>query len=379
MASTHRIRKPGFFPFGLIALLAALVLGAPVQALASGEHARKVDRIFVIMLENHSQSGVIGNPNAPFINQMAKTYALAAKYYGVTHPSLPNYIALTSGSTWWVNDDNPNDRFDHANLVDQLEQRHIRWAAYMEAMPGAGYLGDFYPGPQAKLYASKHNPFVLYDGIRNNPARLGRIKPYTALADDLNGPRPPDFVWISPDQCNDMHGGVTVAIPGHAETPCPYSSARDDANDAALKQKADAFVREAVTTIMASRAWTRRSAIFLITDESDYTPANNATDGWESTAHCCDSPRFPDGYPFQGDDGKPNSKIWHGINGDFTYGGGLVPAIVIAPAGRRGYVSTTPYNHYSLLRTIEEVWGLGYLGYASDANQVHAMTEFLEP
>ena len=335
-----------------------------------------VDRIFVIMLENHSQSSVIGDSNAPFLNQLAKTYALASNYYGVTHPSLPNYIAATSGSNWFINNDNPANRFDHTNLVDQLEEHHIPWGAYMDAMPSAGYLGDYYPSSTVRLYASKHNPFVLYDDIRNNPARLANIKPYDQLSADLNGQHPPSFVWISPDQCNDMHGGVSE-VPGHPETPCPASRTKDDANDTALKAKADAFVKQAVTTIMNSHAWTNHSVIFIVTDESDFVEGNAATDSWESTEHCCDSPVLPDGYAFLGSDGKPDKNVWHGVKGDFTYGGGLIPAVIVSPAGPQGYVGTTPYNHYSLLRTIEEVWDLGYLGNASDAAQVHSMVEFL--
>ena len=126
------------------------------------------DHIFVIMLENHSQSSVIDNANAPYITSLAHTYGMAANYYGITHPSLPNYVGAISGSNWFVNDDNPANRFDHTNLVDQLEASHHSWAAYMETMPSAGFTGDQYPA-DAALYVSKHNPFVLFDDIRNNP------------------------------------------------------------------------------------------------------------------------------------------------------------------------------------------------------------------
>ena len=89
-----------------------------------------------------------------------------------------------------------------------------------------------------------------------------------------------------------MHGGVYVAVPGHPETPCPYGSTKDDANDAALKQKADVFVHTAVDTITHSKAWTKRSAIVIVTDENDFT-GNSETGGWESADGCCDSPYVP--------------------------------------------------------------------------------------
>jgi phosphatidylinositol-3-phosphatase len=339
--------------------------------------APAVKHIFVIMLENHSQSSVIGDVNAPYITNLAHTTAMATNYFGVTHPSMPNYVAAISGSNWFVNDDNPANRFDHTNLVDQLEANRLTWGAYMESMPSAGYLNDFWPSSSQQLYASKHNPFVLFNDIRSNPARLAHDKPYTALAGDLAKEQTtPNFVWITPNQCHDMHGGVFTAVApdGSDGTPCPFGSAKDDANDAALKQKADTFVRGAVTTIEASPAWKGGSAaIFILTDENDFT-GNAATDGWESAAGCCDSPILPAGFQFLGSNGLPDGKTWAGG----MYGGGLIPAIVVTNKGKTGgYVNDTPFNHYSLLATIEQAWRLGYLGNASDRAQVPTMADFL--
>ena len=131
------------------------------------------------MLENHSQQSVIGDPNAPYITSLAQQYGQATNYYGVTHPSEPNYVAMISGSNWWTNNDNPANRFDHTNLVDELDAAHIPWGAYMEAMPAGDQLTDFWPSSGNPLYASKHNPFVLFSDIRSNPADLANIKPYT--------------------------------------------------------------------------------------------------------------------------------------------------------------------------------------------------------
>jgi hypothetical protein len=333
--------------------------------------------IFVIMLENHSKSSVLGDANAPFINQLAHTGAVAENYYGVTHPSEPNYVATISGSNWFVNDDNPNNRFDHTNIVDQLEAKHLTWGAYMESMPSVGFTGDYWPSTSQQLYASKHNPFVLFTDIRDNPARLAHDKPYTMLATDLQSAKTtPNFVWISPNQCHDMHGGVSTAVApdGSDGTPCPYGSAKDDPNDAALKQKADAFVKGAVTMIEASPVWkTGTAAIFVVTDENDFT-GNKATDGWESAAGCCDSPILPPGYQFLGSNGLPDGTVW----GGGMYGGGLIPAVIVTNHGKSGgYTSDVAYNHYSLLATVEQVFGLGFLGNAADRQQVPLMTEFL--
>jgi len=319
----------------------------------------RFDHVYVLMLENHSKSSVIDNANAPYITKLAHKFTMADHYYGVTHPSMPNYIATIAGDNFGIQDDNDQNvvNLDRPNLVDQLESRHIRWGAYMEDLP-ADKLARFGPersdGTEISLYAKKHNPFVLFDDVKNNPARMAKVQDYSQLGADLNKKRAPQFVWISPNQCNDMHGGVYDTVAGHPETPCPYGSTKDDANDAALKHKADAFVKDAVHTIKSSNAWTDRSAIVIVTDENDYT-GNEETGGWESAEGCCDSP-----FVSKGD--TRISPDWPGG----TYGGGLIPAIIVSAQSKGGHVDHTTYNHYSLLTTIEENWHLRYLGHAGD-------------
>jgi hypothetical protein len=364
----------------LIAIAVAAILVAAAFAKGPGKkqgpkpNGHAVDHVFVIMLENHSYSSVIDDANAPFITSLAHKYALAQNYYGVTHPSEPNYVAAISGSNWGVNDDQPTNTYDHLNIVDQLEQHHLTWAAYMESMPSAGFTGAQYPS-NAALYVNKHNPFVLMNDISSNPKRLALIKPYSSFAADLKAKTLPNFVWISPNQCHDMHGGVyaPVASDGSDGTPCPYGSAKDDTNDAALKQKADAFVKATVDAITSTTAWkTGRTAIFVVTDENDFT-GNATTDGWESADGCCDSPNLGKGTPFLGSNGQPDGHVWQGG----VYGGGKIPAIVMTSKGKQGYTSQKPYNHYSLLSTLEWNWNLPTLGNASDTLQVQPMTEFL--
>ena len=370
------------------ALVATLLGGSAIAQAASPGEAR-LDHVFVIMLENHSAANVIDNKDAngtltaPYITSLAHKYGTATQYFGVTHPSLPNYVAAISGSNWFVNNDNPANRFDHLNLVDQLESKHITWGAYMESMPANNPLADFWPDEANPLYVSKHNPFVLFEDIRSNPARLAKIKPYTSLARDLNSSHAPAFVWITPNQCHDLHGGLNNAVdPSGADgTPCPFgtTSPTQDAKDLALIKSADRWVAGAVHTITSSKAWTGNSAIFLLTDENDFVFANKSIDSWETSDGCCDSPMLPDGYAFLGSHGTPDGNVLDCADSatSCTYGGGLVPAIVIARHGVRNYTSAKPYNHYSLLRTIEENWGLGYLGNASDSLQVKSMNEFL--
>jgi phosphatidylinositol-3-phosphatase len=363
-----------------VVALAATVAVAAVVATASGDPGKETkagghafEHVFVIMLENHSQSSVIGDPNAPFITGLAHTYAMASNYYGVTHPSEPNYIASISGSNWGVNDDQSTNRYDHLNIVDLLEGNHLTWAAYMESMPSAGFTGDQYP-ENAALYVNKHNPFVLFDDIRGSADRLQHIKPYSQFASDLKSGRIPNYVWISPNQCHDMHGGVTIEVApdGSDGTPCPYGTTKDDPNDASLKKKADDFVRGAVDKIMATTQWKNgQTAIFIVTDENDFT-GEASTDGWESAEGCCDSPFLPKGYQFLDSHGNLDGHVW----GGGVYGGGKIPAIVMTSKGPLGFVSETPYNHYSMLSTILWNWGLPPLANTADTLNVKPMTEF---
>jgi phosphatidylinositol-3-phosphatase len=367
-----RTRRTKWIALASAAALSVALSGAVVATTAAdqdggggGGHGVNLDRVYVIMLENHGLNSVIGDPSAPYITSLAHTYAEATGYYGVTHPSEPNYVAMISGSNWDTNNDNPANLFDHTNLVDELQANHIDWGAYMEALPGVGSTAQFWPSSTNALYASKHNPFVLFPDILASPSRLANVKPYTSLSADLNGRDAPRFVFITPDQCNDMHGGVYGAVPGYATTPCPYNNTAGDPFDEQLKANADAFVKGAVSTITSSRAWTRHSAIFIVADEGDYTGVTQ-NGGWDSPAGCCDSPLLPAGDP-------DINAAWPGG----LYGGGLVPAIVIDPSGPHHYVSSASYNHYSLLRTIEDAWGLPELGFTSDHIQVHTMNEFL--
>jgi hypothetical protein len=368
------MRRGTKITIGVAAALAVSGLVAPFTGGAAGAaesapvtHSR-LDHIFVIMLENHSKHSVIdqrdsnGDLVAPYITSLAHSYGWATNYYGVTHPSQPNYIAAITGSNWGIQDDTPTV-LDVPNIVDQLESHGLTWDAYMEAIDPNNKLANTAPGNVA-LYAIKHDPFALMQDIRSNPARMAHIKPYESLSGDLASGNVGNFVWITPDQCNDMHGGVYVSIPGRPETPCPYGDAVNvDAADVSLQHKADDFVHRTVSMIMSSPAWTQRSAIFVTADENDFDGGNPAVGDWEDASGCCDSPYVPAGDP-------RISPLWPGG----IYGGGHVPAIMIASRGDSGaFTDDTAYNHYSLLATVEKVWRLGYLQNAADRRNVPTM------
>ena len=203
------------------------------------------DHIFVVIMENHGYDEIIGNADAPYINQLASGYGVATNYVSVAHPSLPNYLALTSGDTFGITTD-CTDCFQAApNLVvDRVAASGRNWRAYMESMPSPGFVGDSYP------YVQKHNPFVYYDDLRNDPVQLANVVPASQLTADLETPQTtPAFGWISPNMQNDMHDG-TIA-------------------------QGDAWLSREIPQLLSAPAWAEQQSLLVITwDEDDNAPGN---------------------------------------------------------------------------------------------------------
>ena len=156
--------------------------------------------VIVLMMENEESTDVIGVPAAPYANVLARRYGLATQSFAITHPSLPNYFALTSGSTQGVSTDCTECTVAAPNIVDQLEAAHITWKAYLENAPTACF-----KGATAGEYAKKHNPFIYYDDVAHSPHRCGKLVGFGALAADLRHGRLPTYAWISPNLCDDGH------------------------------------------------------------------------------------------------------------------------------------------------------------------------------
>jgi hypothetical protein len=163
--------------------------------------------IFLIVDENKSYSEIVDNPAAPYINGLIKHYALATNYFVLFHPSLPNYIALTSGSNHGITDDrsppSAGNEIAVANMADRIEASGRTWKEYAESMPSAGFAFD------SGEYVTKHNPFVYYKDIVGNAQRCRtHVVPFTQLATDLQSAQTtPDFAFIIPNLISDMHDG----------------------------------------------------------------------------------------------------------------------------------------------------------------------------
>ena len=321
----------------LIAALVVLVgtAAAPAAAPQDGSSVPSFKHVFVIMMENTGIEALLGNPNAPWINQAVQTYGVAGNYYGVTHPSQPNYIAATAGTRAGVPDDN-DVTVDLPNIVDQLESHGKSWKGYMQSYSLCATKFDHACGNQ--LYERKHNPFISFADVQNSPSRLAKLVDFSQFSTDLASNDVPDFSWISPDQCNDRHG--RAATPAD---PCDFSNVQD------LIRTGDTFLSNTVGEIMSSKAWGPNSVIFITWDESDFT--GSPTDfGFGDTRGCCNA----------------------------NPGGGHVLTIVITGGQNQPRASFTPYNHYSMLRTIEDSWNLGCLANTCDPQNVPVMADLVD-
>jgi hypothetical protein len=269
------------------------IIGAVVLLLAGAAQARSgvpaFRHVVVIVFENKESSSVLGTSDAPTFNAMAARYAPLTSYYGVSHPSLPNYLALVGGSTFGIETDCTSCTVDARNLADSLQAKHKTWKLYAEGLPRPGFTGA-----SAGRYAKKHAPFLYFRDVQRNRSRLSRVVPLTQLRHDLRARRLPDFSLVVPDLCHSMHD-------------CSVSTG-------------DAWLASQLPPLLALP----KTVVFVVFDE-----------------------------------GETND-----------HSGGHVPALALGTAVRRGVRFTATTNHYGLLRTIEDAWGLPLLGRSANETPI---------
>jgi hypothetical protein len=387
----------------MTSLIAVLLAGTCAQARESALPSAtfgRLDHVFVIMMENETNTDILGNANAPFINSYVHTANQATNYFAVGHPSAPNYLEIVGGSNfnvqndYWPNwlgtgcmDNSPGSTgcnnavtpiaavgldnavvatatnssqcngqvtisgspapnncalynypatyFTPKSIADQLVAKHKSWKTYQESLPsvvpgvhGINYADGnfsnlspaavFGPGPIQKLYAVKHNPFAYFQNVEmgSNPAlseaQIVDFDGTNGLWADLNSGDAPNFSLIVPNQCHDMHGFVSGGT--------PICSSANSTDTGYLIQEGDADVAKIIGNIKSSKAWSKgRNAIVLVYDENDYGNAANT-----------------------------------------------VVMTVETNYSSNGRVSGYPYDHYSLLRTLEAGFGLPCLNHACD-------------
>ena len=158
------------------------------------------ERVVVIVFENKAPAAVLGNSAAPTFNALASHNAVLSRYSSITHPSLPNYLALVSGSTHGIRSDCSSCLVSGPSLADTLERAHRSWKAYAEGLPRPGFTGCCAP-----RYAKRHVPFLYFRRVVTRPARLRRVVPLRQISTDLESGRLPDFSLVVPNLCHDMH------------------------------------------------------------------------------------------------------------------------------------------------------------------------------
>jgi hypothetical protein len=188
----------------VVGLTASMSAGSPgAQTSTVADPAGRLPhpaKVAVLALENRSYGQVIGSPDAPYINKLAGRYALATNYYALTHPSLPNYIALTGGSQGEIKKNCAGCDTPGQNLVGQLSKAGVSWRAYFEGLTSSSR-----PGAVTKTYNPHYNPFVYYDSVRGNAATRSRLVDFTKLQSDLRSGQLPRFSWIAPSVGHDGH------------------------------------------------------------------------------------------------------------------------------------------------------------------------------
>ncbi len=366
-------------------LLATGALCASFAMAQSDDDQRPIphlDHVFVIMMENHYISQVLGVPNAPFTTSYAASARLANNYWAVGHPSLTNYLEIAGGSNFGIVNDNPPDwhvancvstlatpvdesttpaitcpiagsgtdaatpavdttnegtpqepiyndpipaaKAEGITIANQLVNHGMSWKSYQEDLPPSGADGvnasdglvsnktQSEPG-MPQLYAVKHNPFAYFADVEEGTdprLSMNQTVDFHQLYADLKSGHVPNYSFIVPNQCHDQHGRGASEM----GTGCNV-----DANAIA---QGDAALSILIPAIKNSPAWKEgNNVIITVWDENDYSSLPNQ-----------------------------------------------VVAIVDTSYGPGGKKSNVKYNHFSLLKTVEAGFGLGYINHAADKN-----------
>lgn len=319
----------------------------------------KIKHVWIVVLENKDYNVTFGpNPPAPYLAQTLPSQGqLLTHYYGIAHFSLPNYIAMVSGQP-----PNPITQSDCQifqdfvgtmrsdgvalgqgcvypaevkTIADQLEAKGLTWRGYMEDQaasptepktcrhPDLNQQDHTQTAEASDQYAARHNPFVYFHSIIDRPTCDANVLGLAALPKDLKSKSTtPSYSFITPDLCSDGH-----------DEPCI------DGRPGGLAS-INTFLKTWIPPILRSPAYKDGGLVIVTFDEAEH----DASD-------CCHEPMGPN---------TPN-------NGGLTQGngGGRVGAVLLSRFIKPGSVNDTPYNHYSLLRSTEDMFGLPHLANAA--------------
>ena len=335
----------------------ALILAVAALSAVTTAHAATlppIKHVWIVVLENEDYNSTFGaNPPAPYLAKTLPSQGqLLTHYYGIGHESLDNYIAMVSGQP-----PNPQTQADCQfftdfmgtvgsdgvavgngcvyptdvkTIGDQLESKGLSWKEYAEDMGAACNHPDVnaHDGTQTagkdSQYAARHNPFVYFHSIIDRPICKTNVLDLKALEGDLaSASTTPSYSFITPDLCSDGHDATCA----DGKSPGGY-------------QGINAFLQTWIPKITGSPAYKEGGLVIVAFDEA----ASDDSD-------CCGEPMGPN---------TPNNAGPSPGNG-----GGRVGAVLLSPYIKAGSVNDTPYNHYSLLRSTEDLFGLSHLAYAA--------------
>jgi phosphatidylinositol-3-phosphatase len=287
----------------LFALVCAVVVfascGGSVAGVGGGSTPPSSAHVVMVVEENHSYSQVIGNSAMPYLNGLASQYGLATQYFGDVHPSIGNYLMLTTGIPETI-DDSFTGTISDDNVVRELVKANKTWHSYAESLPNVGYVGgDAYP------YLRHHNPFTYLTDV-NGTAQANNLVPFSQFSADLSAGKLPDYSFVIPNAMNDAHDGTLA--------------------------QADQWLQANIDPVIKNAAFQKNGVVVIVFDESVMT--------------------------------------------DVSHGGGHVAMVVVGPKVKKGFQSTTTYQHQSTLRFVLSTLGVNsYPGAAAVATD---MGEFFQ-
>lgn len=229
-------------------ILRVLMTVTALAVMASAQ-VPQAGHVIVVVEENHSYNKIIGSSAMPYLNSLANKYGLAVNYYGNTHPSIGNYLMMTTGQII-TNSDGYSGTISANNLARAFLTAGVSWKSYAESLPSTGYTGgDKYP------YAKHHNPFAYFTDVVNSSTEKNNLVPFTQFSQDLANGVLPRFSFVVPNMQHNMHD-------------CPTSASCTDAQKAAA---ADNWLKSNIAPLLASAGFQKDGLLMITWDEGNST------------------------------------------------------------------------------------------------------------
>ena len=305
----------------LAAALCLLLMDA-----AAGAQIPRADHVFIVVEENQDFSCVVGNSAAPYLNELASTYGLAASFYANAHPSISNYFVLTTGQALFKGrmGDLHTDPVDVDNVIRELKRGGKTWRAYADGVPGPGYTGGNIGNA---AYVKRHNPLAYFEKDIPGTDRAN-LAPVAQFSDDLAHDRLANYSFFVPNLFDDAHSikGTDGSNQGGARC-----------GDARALKQADDWLKNVFTPLLSASGFKDSGLLVVTFDEASTDDESDGAGHW---------------------------------------GGGRVLTIIVSSKVKPGYRSVALYHHESTLRLTLEALGLDQSHWPGGAKDAPSMAEF---